>query len=935
MTFLMTDIEGSTRLWEKHRSDMAAALEAHDGILQAAVTAHGGSVIKTTGDGLLAAFGQPDAAIACAAAAQRSLTEASWAATGPLHVRMAVHTGTAQSREGDYYGPALNRVARLLAIGHGDQVLISGTAVTLAVDALAPGLELLDLGQHRLRDLDRSEHVFQLIAPDLRRDFPALRSLVPDRTNLPSQLTSFVGRDRELAQLRDVVSDHRLVTLIGTGGTGKTRLMLHVGADLTDQYADGVWLVELAAIAGPALVVTAISRALQVGEEPTRAPIDTLTDFLRTKALLLLVDNCEHVIGPVADLVDHVLATCPTLAIIASSREALGVGGEVVFQVPSLALPATSARPDTHLEDEAGRWLDDAMASEAVRLFVDRATAASPSFSLNPASAPAVVEICARLDGIPLAIELAAARVTVLSVEEIAERLGDRFRLLTGGRRTALPRQQTLQALVDWSWDLLPELDQILLARLSVFAGWTLNAATAVTTATANGSLAPSADATTGTLDGLARLVDRSLVIVEHGEATRYRMLETIRQYARDRLIAAGDAAALREAHLAFFLDFALRAEKALTGPEMVSWLVQLDAEIDNLRSAIEWALEAHPDDALRLGIALNPYWRARSFGAEATELLRRAAAVALELPIDDGPAGRERMTLVARLLAAACMSTVVGGDAAAGQAWADQAVALARRVDDPQALSEALAALTMVRAFSGQLDRIFELGDESSRLAAARQDWFNVAMNESGAAFGHAAMGDPAAAEARLHYAIEAAERSGNPFAIAFTSLSRGRLSGMAHDLDDARPAFSRAIEGYQQLGDRRLKLAARSDLAHALRRAGAIDEAAATYRETIHAWQHLGSRGAIANQVEGIAFIALARGDAERAARLLGAAERIREMGPNPLLPNEQTEVDEAASTARQQLPTAAFEAAWDEGRRLTTDDAVALARSTTGEE
>lgn len=930
----MTDIEGSTRLWEKHRDDMAAALEAHDGILQAAVTVHGGSVIKTTGDGLLAAFGQPDAAIACAAAAQRSLIEASWAATGPLRVRMAVHTGTAQSREGDYYGPALNRVARLLAIGHGEQVLISGAAATLAVDALAPGRELLDLGQHRLRDLDRSEHVFQLVAPDLRRDFPPLRSLVPEQTNLPSQLTSFVGRDRELAQLRAVVSDHRLVTLIGTGGTGKTRLMLHVGADLTDQYADGVWLVELAAIAGPALVVTTISRALKVGDEPTRAPIDTLTDFLRTKSLLLLVDNCEHVIGPVADLVDHVLATCPTLAIIASSREALGVGGEMVFQVPSLALPATSARPDAHLEDEATRWLDDAMASEAVRLFVDRATAASPSFSLSPASAPAVVEICARLDGIPLAIELAAARVTVLSVEEIAQRLGDRFRLLTGGRRTALPRQQTLQALVDWSWDLLPELDQNLLARLSVFAGWTLNAASAVTTVTANGSPAPSADATTGTLDGLSRLVDRSLVIVEHGEATRYRMLETIRQYARDRLIAAGEAAPMREAHLAFFLDLALRAEEALTGSEMVSWLVQLDAEIDNLRSAIEWAFEAHPDDALRLGIALNLYWRARSFSSEATELLRRAAAVALSLPIDDGEAGRERMRLVARVLAAAGLSNAVGGDAAAGQAWADHAVALARRVDDPQALSEALAALTMVRAFSGQMDRIFELADESARLATARQDWFNVAMIESGTSFGHAAMGDPAAAEARLHHANEAAERSGNPFAIAFTSLSRGRLSGMAHDLDAARPAFARAIEGYQQLGDRRLELAARSDLAHALRGAGETEEAAATYRQTIHAWQHLGSRGAIASQVEGVAFIALARGDAERGVRLLGAAEGIREMGPNPLLPNEQTEVDAAASTARQQLTTAAFEAAWDEGRRLTTDDAVALARSTTGE-
>ena len=434
-TFLLTDIEGSTRLWQEHRAAMATALEAHDALLRAAVEEAGGTVVKTTGDGLLAAFDRPEAALAAAAAAQRRLDAQAWPATGALRVRMAIHSGSAEVRDGDFFGPALNRVARLMAIGHGGQVLVSSTTSALAADALPPDSELLDLGEHQLRDHPRPERVHQLAAPGLRRDFPPLRTVSEHPTNLRPQVTSFVGRGRELAALGRLLATSRLVTLVGVGGTGKTRLEVQAAIEGLDRYRDGAWLVELAPVADPELVVGEIGRALGVQQQPGQQPIETIVDHLRSKELLLILDNCEHLIGAAADATDRLLGSCPTLRILASSREPLGVEGETVFAVPSLALPPApggrdvAAGADPAEADEAGR-------SEAVRLFVDRATATLPTFVLDRSNVRAVVEICRRLDGIPLALELAAARINVLSADEIARGLGDRFRLLTGGRRT-------------------------------------------------------------------------------------------------------------------------------------------------------------------------------------------------------------------------------------------------------------------------------------------------------------------------------------------------------------------------------------------------------------------------------------------------------------------------------------------------------------------
>jgi len=936
-TFLMTDIEGSTRLWESHRDAMAGALEAHDTLLRSAVEAAGGSIVKTTGDGLLAVFDDPATAIAAALAGQHALDRHEWSATGPLRVRMAIHSGSAEVRDGDYHGAALNRVARLLAIGHGGQVLVSGATAVLVADSLPRTSELIDQGEHRLRDLDRPEHVYQLVAPGLRREFPPLRSLAAHATNLPSQLTSFVGRERELSDIRGLLARSRIVTLVGVGGTGKTRLMLEATAALVDRYRDGAWLVELAPISDPDLVVQEVARALGIQEQPGQLLIDTEVDYLRDKELLLLLDNCEHLIAAAADLALRMLGVCPSLTVLASSREPLGVGGEAVFAVPSMALPAATSARDVHLAIDPAQF-EQASRAEAVRLFVDRAAATLPSFSLDPTNVTVVVEICRRLDGLPLALELAAARVNVLSVEEIAQGLGDRFRLLTGGRRTAVPRQQTLQALIDWSWDLLSEPDRQLLRRLSVFAGgWTLAAASAVTSDPVPVGGLPSVstgdgDARLDTLDGLSRLVDRSLVVVDHEGSTRYRMLETIRQYARDQLVRSGEVAELRVAHLAFFRNLALTAEPALHGRRMIEWLDHLDAESDNLRSALDWAFEADPGAALELGVALMVYWASRSIGSESVEWLGRAVDVARTTSQDTtSPLSRERSILAARALAAAAVTWSLWKGGGQAFVWAEEAVAIARQTADPGALSTALSSMVMATVFSGRAPSPREWVDELVPLAEQVGDWWQLALTEAGMAMGESRSEDPVHADARLARATDAARRSENPAAIAFTARARGQVAGDRGRLSEARPLFLEAIERYREIGDRRQVLGTRSDLAHALRRHGSIDEAEVEYGQTIHEWQHLGNRGAIANQLEAFAFVALARRNGMRAARLLGAAEALREVAESPILAFERPEYDAEMGRLREGLDPATLAAAWNQGRQMTTDAAVSFALST----
>ncbi len=937
-TFLLSDIEGSTRLWEEQPAAMSVALEAHDALLRTAVEQAGGTVVKTTGDGVLAAFDRPEAGLVAAVEGQRALERHAWPTTAPLRVRMAVHSGSAEVREGDFFGPALNRTARLMAIGHGGQVLVSSTTSALVADDPAPGSELVDLGEHRLRDLDRPEHVYQVVATGLRREFPPLRAGAEHPTNLRPQVTSFVGRERELAEVRRLLVRSRLVTLVGVGGTGKTRLELQVAADALDGYRDGAWLVELAPLSDPELLVAEIGRALRVQQQPGQPPIDTIADYLRSKELLLLLDNCEHVIAAAADVTLRLLGSCPALSVLTTSREPLGVDGEALFAVPSLALPAPLEDHGGHLvvDDEA---LERVSRSDAVSLFLERARATLPRFALDLSNVGAVVEICRRLDGIPLALELAAARVNVLSAAEIAQGLSDRFRLLTGGRRTAVPRQRTLQALIDWSWDLLEDDDRRLLRRLAVFAGgWTLESATGVTFEYpaghdgSDGVGGRDGGARLATLDGLGRLVDRSLVAVDHTSTTRYRMLETIRQYSADQLAASGETVPLRDRHLAVFRRLARDAEQGLEGPELPAWMERLDAEIDNLRTALDWADGANPEAALEMCFALTRYWRSRTMGSEGLDRLLHAVERVRALPEpDSAPVARARAALVARALAGASHVAESIGRADVAS-LGEEALGLARKSGDPAAISDAITILVIARVLAaGERDvgGLRAMLDEATGIANDLGDWARAGRIAAARAMFEAPV-DGDAADRWLVQAGEAAVRSGNPQEIAWVTQIRGRVASRNGRLEEAERWFRQSQAQFHAIGDQRFELAVQSELGHVLRRSGRIDEAEAEYRQTVRGWQRSGNRGAVANQLESFAYVAVSRGNGLRAARLLGAAGTLREVAGATMAGVEREEYDAAVGRLREELDRGSLGSAWAEGGGMTADAAVAFALS-----
>jgi predicted ATPase/class 3 adenylate cyclase len=591
VTFLFTDLEGSTRLWEEHPDAMQGALARHDEILRDAIAEHGGHVVKMTGDGAHAAFASADDAVCAALDAQLAFAAEDWERVGALRVRMGVHTGPADQRDGDYYGTAVNRAARLMSAAHGGQVIVSLATEEHLRDSATGGIELVDLGDVRLRDLSRPERVFQAVAPGLDADFPPLHSLDAFPGNLPVQVSSFVGRDGEISAIAKALDESRMVTLTGVGGVGKTRLAVQVAADVLPSFADGAWLCELAAARDVDSMVQLVAATLGVQPRQGSSFQGAILDFLRGKQLLLLLDNCEHLLAAAGDLADRIVRQCVQVRILATSREGLGVEGEFIRALRSLPVPAPGTDAET------------ALGTDAVRLFADRAYAATGDFSLDASHALTVAEVCRRLDGVPLAIELAAARVSAMSPSEIAARLDERFRLLTGGRRTAVERHQTLRATVDWSYSLLTETEQLVFCRLGCFAG-SFGAEAAQAVARANSV------EDWDVLDALTSLVDKSMVVAERTvDGTRYAMLETLRQYALEGLDAAGDADDWRRAHADYYARFAEHAAAGIYGPEEFTWRPRVRAELDNLRAAVDWALDSDsPNDvelALRIIAAL------------------------------------------------------------------------------------------------------------------------------------------------------------------------------------------------------------------------------------------------------------------------------------------------------------------------------------------
>ena len=583
VTFLFTDLKGSTRLWEQHPQAMKPALARHDAILNQAVESMGGRVVKATGDGIHAAFPTAQAAVEAALSAQLAFVDEPWGAVGPLQVRMGIHTGVGEIRDGDYFGPTLNRAARIMSAANPGQVLCSQATADLVRDALPADVGLIELGRHALRDLQRPELVSQLTHPDLRREFPPLLTVEAYPGNLPRQVTTFVGREQEVETIGHLVTERPLVTITGVGGVGKTRLAVQVAAEVIPEFRDGAWVCELASVADPDAVWETLAAVFGVRPSAGLSFEETVLEYLQAKRLLLVLDNCEHLLGRVADTVTAIAQRCPRVSVLATSREGLAITGEQIVAVPSLGLPPSGAADEVLIR------------SESVRLFCDRAHDAKNDFALTDHNAGAIAQLCRRLDGIPLALELAAARVRSLPPEDLVERLDQRFRLLTRGSRAAIERHQTLRNTIDWSYDLLSDAERGALNRLSVFAGGCdLSAGEAIL---AGGDL-QAADAA----DLLSQLVDKSLVLVESNGSTRYRLLETIRQYAQERLEASRETANVRTMHLEYYLAMAEAAGPHLRNRDQIAWSIALARETDNFRAALDWAVEASmADKALRL----------------------------------------------------------------------------------------------------------------------------------------------------------------------------------------------------------------------------------------------------------------------------------------------------------------------------------------------
>jgi predicted ATPase/class 3 adenylate cyclase/DNA-binding CsgD family transcriptional regulator len=763
VTLLFTDVEGSTKLWESEPAEMADALRRHDEILQGAIDSSGGYVFKTVGDAFCASFSTPSAAVEAARSAQRSLISEEWPTSQPLRVRMGLHSGVCEERDSDYFGPAVNRTARLTRLAHGGQVLVSGAAAELLFDSLAEGVELTDLGRHRLKDLGRPEHLFQLGAADLDDRFPPLASLdnpkVPN--NLPAQITAFVGRDSEITTLRDLIGKHRLVTLTGAGGVGKSRLALQLAAEIVDGPADGVWWVELGPLGDPDRVAGAVAAVLGFREEQDRPLLETLAGQLRGMDLVLVIDNCEHVLDATGSLVEALLLAAPKLRVVATGREALGLAGEAAWRVPSL--------------EEQG----------AVELFMDRAGQARPGWQPDVEATETIARICRRLDGLPLAIELAAARTRMMNPARIAAGLDNRFKLLTGGSRTAVPRQQTLEASVSWSYALLADEERALLRRLSVFAGgFSLEGAESVC---ADGELVEEF----AVLDLVSRLVDKSLIVFDD-HAGRYRFSETILQFARERLVEAKETAATRAAHMAFYLDYAEQVEPLLVGDNGPALLAQLELERDNLTDALEWADDNGADESmLRLVTALALFWVLRGHTADGGRWFGRALAR------DDGPS-----VIRARALWGAAYVAIYGDDHETGDLCAPQALAMARDLDDPWTIARATNAYSYVALWRNAAQARADLV-RGVEIARSIGDWFAVADGLKMATIAWQVEDDHDGGAADCEELLAVAKRLDNKFYEAWYHNVQALGALRRGDVVRARDECERSLELCRAVGD------------------------------------------------------------------------------------------------------------------------------------
>jgi predicted ATPase len=856
----------STRLLGELGPDhYAEALADHRQLLRAAFEQHDGLEVDTQGDSFFVVFRTAKDAVAAAVAAQRSVAAELWPAGGRLPVRMGLHTGEPVLTATGYVGLDVHRAARICSAGHGGQVLVSQTTRELIGHDLPDGVELRDLGEHRLKDLSTPHRLYQVLIAGMPGDFPPLKTLETSPTNLPAQPTPLLGRERELKDVCNLLlrDDVRLLTFTGAGGTGKTRLALQAAAELLEKFPSGVFVVPLAPVREPELIVPSIARTLGHREGGSQPLQKTLVEYLKDERVLLVLDNFEQL--PEGSVLSELLAACSGLKLLVTSRAPLRLSGEHLYPVPPLLLPDRERPPDLRLLAEF----------EAIALFIARAQAAKPDFALTRDNAAAVAEICHRLDGLPLAIELAAARTVLLSPQAMLERLGQRLQLLTGGARDLPARQRTLRSTIDWSYGLLEEGEQSLLARLAVFVGGrTLLAAQAVCN--------PDHDLGPDLLDELAILVDNNLLRQESqpdGEP-RFMMLETIHEYALERLRESGELAGLRSRHAEYFLALAEEAEPELGGPNQVVWLERLEREHGNLRAALAWGIDSAPNElALRLTGALRAFWRVRGHLSEG----RRWLEAALARAEDESAAPRAKALYGASVLA------LRQGDYGPAKAWAQESLALCRGLGDGSGAGRALQMLGSVAVGERAYDEANRLFEESEALC----------------------------------------RKIGDKSLLATTILDLGDVALNQADYERATVLLEESLTLFQELGDKDGAAIALYNLGSAALSEGRDERAVGLLSDGLALFGELGYKEGMAYCLEALASATASGASRVEAARLLGAADAASEAMGAALEPGERDRRARTESMLRAQLGEERFAELWSEGRNMTLDEAVRYAR------